>query len=59
MPEARRRYCASQFQLVEVDSSYYALPASKTAPLWAERPPPGFVFDVQAFRLFTGRAPRA
>ena len=53
-PEARLRYYASQFRLVEVDSSYYALPASKTAQLWAERTPPGFVFDVKAFRLFTG-----
>ncbi|HEU4583319.1 MAG TPA: DUF72 domain-containing protein [Polyangiaceae bacterium] len=53
-PEARLRYYASQFRLVEVDSSYYALPASKTAQLWAERTPQGFVFDVKAFRLFTG-----
>jgi uncharacterized protein YecE (DUF72 family) len=60
-PEARLRYYASQFRLVEVDSSYYALPASKTAQLWAERTPPGFVFDVKAFRLFTGHpaAPKA
>jgi uncharacterized protein YecE (DUF72 family) len=60
-PEARLKYYASQFQLVEVDSSYYALPASKTAQLWAERTPPGFVFNVKAFRLFTGHpaAPKA
>lgn len=60
-PEARLKYYASQFPLVEVDSSYYALPARKTAELWAERTPPGFVFDVKAFRLFTGHpaAPKA
>ena len=29
--EARLRYYASQFGLVEVDSSYYALPAEKTS----------------------------
>jgi uncharacterized protein YecE (DUF72 family) len=52
--EARLRYYADRFELVEVDSSYYALPASKTARLWAERTPPGFVFNVKAFRLFTG-----
>jgi len=53
-PEARLRYYAEQFSLVEVDTSYYALPAVRTAEQWAERTPPGFVFDVKAFRLFTG-----
>jgi uncharacterized protein YecE (DUF72 family) len=52
--EARLRYYASQFPLVEVDSSYYAMPAVETAQLWAERTPPGFVMNVKAFRLFTG-----
>src|SRR5688572_18052776 len=53
-PEARLRHYAENFDLVEVDSSYYALPAAATAKLWAERTPDGFVFDVKAFRLFTG-----
>jgi uncharacterized protein YecE (DUF72 family) len=52
--EARLRYYAAQFPLVEIDSTYYALPAERTAALWAERTPPGFVFNVKAFRLFTG-----
>ena len=52
--EARLRYYASQFPLVEVDSSYYAMPAPATAQLWAERTPSGFVMNVKAFRLFTG-----
>lgn len=52
--EARLRHYASQFALVEVDSSYYAMPSVATAQLWAERTPPAFVFDVKAFRLFTG-----
>ena len=52
--EARLRYYASQFPLVEVDSSYYAMPAPETAQLWAERTPPGFIMNVKAFRLFTG-----
>jgi uncharacterized protein YecE (DUF72 family) len=54
--EARLRYYAAQFPLVEIDSTYYALPAEHTAELWAERTPPGFVFNVKAFRLFTGHA---
>jgi uncharacterized protein YecE (DUF72 family) len=52
--EARLRHYASQFPIVEVDSSYYGLPTPQNAQLWAERTPEGFVFNVKAFRLFTG-----
>jgi len=52
--EARLRFYASRFPIVEVDSSYYAMPAPATAQLWAERTPEGFVMNVKAFRLFTG-----
>lgn len=52
--EARLRFYASQFSIVEVDSSYYAMPTPQTAQLWAERTPEGFVMNVKAFRLFTG-----
>ncbi|MDA8218273.1 MAG: DUF72 domain-containing protein [Dehalococcoidales bacterium] len=52
--EDRLRYYASRFPLVEVDSSYYALPNPYVSSLWAERTPADFVFDVKAFRLFTG-----
>jgi len=52
--EERLRYYASQFPLVEVDSTYYALPNPHVTALWADRTPPGFLFDVKAFRLFTG-----
>ncbi len=51
--EDRLRYYASQFSIVEVDSSYYALPAERTGRLWVERTPDRFIFDVKAFRLFT------
>ncbi|TWT13089.1 DUF72 domain-containing protein [Reyranella sp. CPCC 100927] len=53
-PEARLRYYASIFPLVEVDTSYYAIPAPAMAQQWAERTPDHFVFNVKAFRLFTG-----
>jgi uncharacterized protein YecE (DUF72 family) len=52
--EARLAYYASQFDIVEVDSSYYAMPSRRNATLWVERTPEGFTFDVKAFRLFTG-----
>lgn len=59
--EARLRYYASRFPLVEVDSSYYAMPSASNAALWVARTPGHFVFDVKAFRLFTGHqtAPEA
>jgi uncharacterized protein YecE (DUF72 family) len=51
--EDRLKHYASQFPLVEVDSTYYSLPAERTARLWVERTEVNFVFDVKAFRLFT------
>jgi uncharacterized protein YecE (DUF72 family) len=52
-PEQRLRYYASQFPLVEVDATYYALPAEQTARAWADRTPAGFTFNIKAFSLFT------
>ena len=52
--EARLRYYAARFPLVEVDSSYYALPTAENAWRWDQRTPDGFVFNIKAFRLFTG-----
>lgn len=52
--EARLRFYASRFPLVEVDSSWYALPSERNARLWVERTPVDFEFNVKAFRLFTG-----
>lgn len=53
-PEARLRYYATQFPLVEVDTSYYAIPLPETAAAWAARTPARFTLDMKAFRLFTG-----
>ncbi len=52
-PEQRLRYYASVFPLVEVDATYYALPAEQTARAWATRTPAGFTFNIKAFSLFT------
>jgi probable DNA metabolism protein len=54
--EARLAYYASRFSMVEVDSTYYSLPSERVAELWAERTPPGFVFDIKAHALMTGHA---
>jgi uncharacterized protein YecE (DUF72 family) len=54
--EARLRFYASRFTLVEVDTTFYALPVRQTAMNWADRSPTGFVFDVKANALMTGHA---
>jgi len=51
--EARLRFYASQFPIVEIDSSYYGIPSVENARLWVDRTPPGFVFNVKTYRLFT------
>jgi uncharacterized protein YecE (DUF72 family) len=58
-PEDRLRYYASQFDVVEVDSTYYGLPTERNAALWVERTPGDFRFDVKAFSLMTGHPTRA
>ncbi|HEV8691712.1 MAG TPA: DUF72 domain-containing protein, partial [Ideonella sp.] len=52
--EKRLVYYASRFPLVEVDSSFFAMPEPENARLWAQRTPPGFEFNIKAFRLLTG-----
>lgn len=51
--EARLRYYSAEFPIVEVDSTYYAMPSVTNAALWAERTPDDFVFNIKVFRLFT------
>ena len=53
--EERLQHYAATFPLVEVDATYYALPAENTARLWVERTPPDFVFDIKAHALMTGQ----
>ena len=56
--EARLRFYAGVFDVVEVNASYYAIPDVLTVRRWAERTPPGFVFHVKAWSLMTGHHPR-
>jgi uncharacterized protein YecE (DUF72 family) len=57
-PEERLRYYASQFDVVEVDSTYYGLPSERNAALWVERTPTEFTFHVKAFSAMTGHPTR-
>ena len=52
-PARRLQFYAGRFPLVEVDATYYALPAEQTAASWAARTPAGFTFNIKAFSLFT------
>ncbi|MBI2760593.1 MAG: DUF72 domain-containing protein [Chloroflexi bacterium] len=58
-PEDRLRFYATAFPIVEVDSSYYGMPAERTAKLWVERTPEDFTFDIKSFSLFTHHPTRA
>jgi len=53
--ESRLQYYASTFPVVEVDATYYALPAERTSQLWVDRTPPDFTFDIKAHALMTGQ----
>jgi uncharacterized protein YecE (DUF72 family) len=52
--EARLRYYAERFEVVEVDSPFYRLPSPETAARWAERTPDGYVFHAKASKEMTG-----
>jgi uncharacterized protein YecE (DUF72 family) len=56
--EARLRHYASVFDVVEVNSSYYAIPDIRNTVRWVERTPADFVFHVKAYSLLTGHNPR-
>ena len=55
-PEARLRYYASRFPLVEADMGFYAIPDRAMTERWVERTPDDFVFNVKAHALMTGHA---
>lgn len=52
-PADRLKFYSSQFPLVEVDASYYALPSLINARHWVERTPPDFIFNLKAFAALT------
>jgi uncharacterized protein YecE (DUF72 family) len=54
--EARLRYYASVFPMVEADMGFYAIPDRAITERWVERTPADFVFNVKAHALMTGHA---
>ncbi|HKV89315.1 MAG TPA: DUF72 domain-containing protein [Candidatus Dormibacteraeota bacterium] len=57
--EERLQFYATQFSLVEVDSTYYGMPKPENSELWVARTPAGFTFDVKSFSLFTNHPTKA
>jgi uncharacterized protein YecE (DUF72 family) len=53
-PEERLWWYSRFFDMVEVNSTFYALPAAETAQAWTQRTPAGFLFSVKAYALLTG-----
>src|SRR5919106_3749256 len=49
----RLGWYATHFDTVEVDSTYYRLPAEEMVARWAERTPDEFVMHVKAFGVMT------
>jgi len=56
--EERLKFYATQFPLVEVDSTYYFPPSERNSVLWIERTPPDFTFNVKAYALLTNHPTR-
>jgi uncharacterized protein YecE (DUF72 family) len=55
----RLAFYADNFPIVEVDATYYAIPAEQNAKLWAERTPDDFLFNVKAFATMTQHSTNA
>lgn len=48
-------YYASQFRAVEIDSTFYSIPATSVVRAWKEKTPPGFIFAAKVPSLITHR----
>jgi len=46
-------YYATQFDTVEVDSTFYRTPAASTVQGWARKTPPGFIFALKVPQVIT------
>ena len=55
----RLPFYAQRFDLVELNSSFYALPAPRLCAKWVDETPDGFLFDVKCHRLLSRHATKA
>ena len=49
----RLAWYAERFEAVEVNSTFYAVPAATTVQRWVDETPDGFTFDVKLHRLLS------
>jgi uncharacterized protein YecE (DUF72 family) len=47
------RFYAEHFNTVEINSTFYGVPAAATVKGWAERTPPDFEFSLKLYQKFT------
>ncbi len=60
LPAGRRLpFYAERFDMVELNSSFYAIPSARMCERWAQETPPGFLFDVKCHRLLSRHATKA
>jgi uncharacterized protein YecE (DUF72 family) len=52
-PAEQLPYYARYFPIVEVNTTYYRIPAARMVEGWVRRTPPGFTFDVKPPRQLT------
>ena len=55
-PRDRLAWYAERFEAVEVNATFYAVPAPRTVARWAQETPTGFTFDVKLPRLLSRHA---
>jgi uncharacterized protein YecE (DUF72 family) len=54
VPASRRlQWYACHFNMVELNSSFYAIPRQQSVQKWCRETPPGFVFDVKLHKLLS------
>ncbi|HEX6682989.1 MAG TPA: DUF72 domain-containing protein [Candidatus Limnocylindrales bacterium] len=58
-PQERLEFYGRRFPLVEVDTSFYAIPAPEVTTAWAQHAPDRFTFNIKAFSLFTDHSTKA
>jgi len=52
-PKEFLTYYASQFKTVELDTTYYAIPAPAVVEGWSRKTPPGFLFSAKMPQVIT------
>ena len=55
----RLPFYAQHFDMVELNSSFYALPAATMCARWAKETPDGFLFDAKCHKLLSRHATKA